>query len=91
MFEGFDGLAALLWAPIAGVALTLAAPGYRFASYVNAAASGLTLLAACSLFVAPYQTGPYFHVDDLNVVFLVLNTFVAFTFSAMPRAIRSKR
>jgi hydrogenase-4 component F len=81
MFSAFDGLAAILWLPIAGVVLVMAAPGYRFASFVNAAASGLTFLAAASLFYQPHVQGPYFHVDDLNVVFLVLNSFVAFTTS----------
>ena len=81
MLSGFDGIAAILLLPAAGALATAAAPGYRLASILNCIASGLTLLAAVSLFVNPYESGPYFHVDDLNVVFLVLNTFVAFTTS----------
>ena len=41
----------------------------------------LTFVAALSLFVRKPETGPYILVDDLNIVFIVLNTFVAFTTS----------
>ena len=46
------------------------------------AASFLTFLAALSLFVTDRpQPGQYLLVDDLNIVFIVLNTFVGFTTS----------
>ena len=46
------------------------------------AASLLTFLAALSLFVTERpEPGQYFFVDDLNIVFIVLNTFVGFTTS----------
>src|SRR4051794_6695252 len=49
---------------------------------LNIAASFLTLLAALSLFVTERPTpGQYLLVDDLNIVFIVLNTFVGFTTS----------
>jgi hydrogenase-4 component F len=45
------------------------------------AAAFLTLLAALSLFIWKPATGPYILVDDLNIVFVVLNSFVGFTTS----------
>ena len=44
-------------------------------------ASFLTLLAALSLFAWHSPPGTYFLIDDLNIVFIVLNTFVGFTTS----------
>jgi hydrogenase-4 component F len=41
----------------------------------------LTLLSSLSLFVERPAAGPYLIVDDLNIVFIVLTTFVAFTTS----------
>ena len=41
----------------------------------------VTLLAAISLFVRAPAPGPYILVDDLNIVFIVLNSFVGFTTS----------
>ena len=41
----------------------------------------LTFLAALSLFVERPAPGAYLLVDDLNIVFIVLNTFVGFTTS----------
>lgn len=46
------------------------------------AAGLLTLLAALSLFVTSRpDPGTYFFIDDLNIAFIVLNTFVGFTTS----------
>ena len=39
------------------------------------------MLAALSLFAGHGPPGTYFLVDDLNIVFIVLNTFVGFTTS----------
>jgi hydrogenase-4 component F len=41
----------------------------------------LTLLAALSLLVVRPQPGAYFLVDDLNIAFILLNSFVGFTTS----------
>ena len=41
----------------------------------------VTFLAAVSLLAGAPQPGAYILVDDLNVVFIVLNTFVGFTAS----------
>ena len=49
---------------------------------INVAASGLSLLAALFLLVDRPAPGQYLLVDDLNIVFILLNTFVGFTTSA---------
>ena len=57
-------------------------PGYRLTARLNVVASLATILSALSLFVVERpQPGPYVLVDDLNIVFIVLNTFVGFTTS----------
>lgn len=74
--------ALVLLIPVAAAAILAALPGYRTAARVNVAASFLTLLAALSLFVtARPEANNYLFVDDLNIVFIVLNTFVGFTAS----------
>ena len=77
----FDGVAAILILPAATAALLASLPGYRLSAAINVASSFATFVAAISfLFVKP-ASGDYFLVDDLNIVFIVLNTFVAFTSS----------
>ena len=44
-------------------------------------ASLLTLMAAVALFFGHPEPDNYFLVDDLNIVFIVLSTFVGFTTS----------
>lgn len=78
----FDAVAAVLLIPAGAAALLALLPGYRLTARLNVAASLLTLLAALSLFVTERPApGPYLLVDDLNIVFIVLNTFVGFTTS----------
>src|SRR5690348_5599040 len=68
--------------PLAAAALLALLPGYRLTARLNVAATFLTLLAALALLVAPHPApGAYLVVDDLNVVFIALNTFVGFTTS----------
>jgi hydrogenase-4 component F len=75
--------AAILLIPAAAAALLALLPGYRLSARINLAASFLTLLAACSLLVIERPAaGPYLLVDELNIVFIVLNTFVGFTAAA---------
>lgn len=78
----FEAVTAVLVIPVAAAAVLAALPGYRLTARLNVLASLLTLLAALSLLVTdrPAQ-GQYFFVDDLNIVFIVLNTFVGFTAS----------
>lgn len=78
--------------PVSGVEIILALPlatavllsfiaKYRLSARLNAGSAFLTLLAALSLFVRKPEPGPFLLVDDLNIVFIVLNTFVGFTTS----------
>ena len=78
----FDPVAAVLLIPVGAAALLAALPGYRLTARLNLVASLATLLSALSLFVIERpQPGPYVLIDDLNIVFIVLNTFVGFTTS----------
>ena len=78
----FEPVIAILVIPgIAAVLLALL-PGYKLTARLNVLATFLTFLAALSLLVARPAPGTYLFVDDLNVVFVVLGTFVGFTTSA---------
>ena len=77
----FDGVAAILIVPAATAALLALLPGYRLSAAINVASSLATFVAAISFLFAKPASGDYFLVDDLNIVFIVLNTFVAFTSS----------
>ena len=78
-----DAVAAVLLVPLAGAALLAILPGYRSTARLNVLFSLLTLLAALALVLGERPApGPYLLVDDLNIVFIVLNTFVGFTTSA---------
>ncbi len=80
--HSFDPVAAVLLIPISAAALLAILPGYRLTARLNVVASLATFLAALSLFVIERpQPGPYVLIDDLNIVFIVLNTFVGFTTS----------
>jgi hydrogenase-4 component F len=78
---GFDAVGAVLIIPLVAVLVLALLPGYRVTSLLNVLASLLTLLAAVSLFFARPEVGRLLFVDDLNVVFIVLNTLVGFTTS----------
>jgi hydrogenase-4 component F len=69
----------LVAVPAASAVLLALMPSYRVGALVNVAACGLTFALALLLFGAPRIAGPFLIVDDLNIVFVVLNTFVAFT------------
>jgi hydrogenase-4 component F len=76
-----DALTGVLLIPALSACLLAALPGYHLTSGLNVLASLLTLLAALSTFVVEPTSGSYLLVDDLNKVFIVLTTFVAFTTS----------
>jgi hydrogenase-4 component F len=68
--------------PLCAAAVLAFLPGYRLAARFNVGAAFLTLIASSSLlFVAHPAPNQYLLVDDLNVVFIVLNTLVGFTTS----------
>jgi hydrogenase-4 component F len=71
----------ILIIPAAAALLLVALPGYKWPARLNVLATFLTLLAALALLVARPEPGRYLFVDDLNIVFIVLGTFVGFTTS----------
>ncbi len=75
-------LAALLVIPAVSAMGLALLPGYRLTARLNVLATLLTFLSSLSLFVERPEAGNYLFVDDLNVVFIVLGTFVGFTTSA---------
>jgi hydrogenase-4 component F len=70
---------AVLAVPLVAAAALAVIPGYRLAARLNVLASLISLIFALLLLGARPEPGPYLMVDDLNVVFIVLNTFVGFT------------
>ena len=77
-----DPLSAVLIIPAGAAAVLALMPGYWVAARVNVLASLATWLAALSLLIDRPAIGGYLFVDDLNIVFVVLSTFVGFTTSA---------
>jgi hydrogenase-4 component F len=70
----------VLIVPAAASALLALLPGYRLGARLNVVASLLTFLAAAALLVLPRPApNDYLLVDDLNIVFIVLNCFVGLT------------
>ena len=78
----FDALVAVLAIPAAAAVVLVLLPGYWLSARLNVLASLATWLAALTLFVERPAPSPYLFVDDLNIVFVVLATFVGFTTSA---------
>jgi hydrogenase-4 component F len=66
---------------VLGAAVLALLPDDRTAARLNVLAAFLTFLSAAVLFVERPSPGRYLIVDDLNVVFIVLSTFVGFTTS----------
>jgi len=78
----FGATEAVLLIPLCAAAVLALLPGYRPAARLNVFAAFLTLLAALSLLFGEHPApGHYLIVDDLNVVFVALNTLVGFTTS----------
>ena len=78
----FESLEVVLVVPAVGAGLLALMPGYRASARLNVVISLLTCLAALSLLIGDRPPpGQYLMVDDLNIVFIVLNTFVGFTTS----------
>jgi len=78
---GAIALGLILAIPLAGAALLALIRDYRLSSRLNVALSLATFLCALSLFIDRPQPGVYLLVDDLNVVFIALNTLVGLTTS----------
>jgi len=78
----FEATTAILVIPAVSALVLALLPGYRLTARLNVLAAFLTFLCALSLLVERPAPGTYLFVDDLNVVFVVLGTFVGFTTSA---------
>ena len=77
-----DAVAFILLIPVIAGGMLAVLPGYRLTARLNVGASLLTFLIALTLLWAERPApGAYLLVDDLNIVFIVLNTFVGFTAS----------
>src|ERR1700741_919112 len=74
-------LGAILIIPAVSAALLAVLPDDRTTARLNALATFLTFVSALVLFVERQSAGRSLIVDDLNVVFIVLSAFVAFTTS----------
>jgi len=73
---------AILVIPLFSAATLALLPSYRMGARLNVLATLLGFLAAAGLlFSVRPAPGSYLLVDDLNIVFIVLNTFVGFTTS----------
>jgi hydrogenase-4 component F len=77
----FDVVWAVLGIPITAAAVLVILPGYWLSARLNVVAALMTFLAAVSLFFVRPAVGSYILIDDLNIVFVVLTTFVSFTTS----------
>jgi hydrogenase-4 component F len=77
----FNPVAAVLLIPALAAMLLAVLPGYRLTARINVIAALATFVVALSLFFGRPAPTPYFQVDDLNNVFIVLTTFVGFTTS----------
>jgi hydrogenase-4 component F len=78
---GTLAVGAILAVPALAAALLALLPEDRTAARLNMGAALLTLACALVLFGWRPPPGPFLIVDDLNVVFIVLSTFVGFTTS----------
>jgi hydrogenase-4 component F len=77
----FDAVDAVLLVPILSAGLLALLSDYQLAARINVGAAFLTLVAALSLFMSRPPSTATFMIDDLNIVFVALSTFVGFTTS----------
>jgi len=78
--------AIVLALPAASAALLAVLPSYRLSAALNVASAFATFAASLSLFFGAPAPNVYLLVDDLNVVFIALNTLVGFTASVFSAA-----
>ena len=72
---------AVLATPLLAASVLAAIGDYRRSARLNVLASGISLLFASLLFLGRPAVTPFLLADDLNVVFIALNTLVGFTTS----------
>jgi len=78
---GLEPVSLILAIPFISALVLVALPGYWLASRLNVLASLATFIAAVVLLFQRPPTTNFLLVDDLNIVFVVLGTFVGFTTS----------
>jgi len=78
---GLLAVKAILLIPAMSAVLLAFLPDDRATARLNALAALATLACAITLFAVRPEPGPFLIVDDVNVVFIVLSTFVGFTTS----------
>ncbi len=78
---GSVAIRAILLIPAVSAGLLAFLPDDRTTARLNVLATGLTLACGIALFFVRPEPGLFLIVDDVNVVFIVLNTFVGFTTS----------
>src|SRR5271157_3020677 len=81
MTAGTSAAILILALPAATAATLAILPSYRLSAALNVASAFVTFLASIALLAAAPPPNAYILVDDLNIVFIVLNTFVGFTAS----------
>jgi hydrogenase-4 component F len=72
---------AVLLVPAIAAAILALIPAYKLTARLNILASLATLVAALLLFYKRPAPGLFLIVDDVNIIFIVLSTFVGFTTS----------
>src|SRR5450631_1099352 len=78
----FDPTAVVLIVPAVAALVLASLPRYQQSVLVNVLATFITFASALMLLLDRPATGIYLFVDDLNIVFILLSTFVGFTTSA---------
>jgi hydrogenase-4 component F len=73
---------ALLAIPAVAACLLAFQTDYRRSAQINFIASGATFFYALVLVIKGKEAGTFLSVDDLNIVFITLSTFIGFTTSA---------
>ena len=76
-----DPVVLVLVIPAVAAAILALLPNYQVAARLNVLATMATFISALGLLVVPRTSEGLLLVDDLNIVFIILNTFVGFTTS----------
>jgi len=77
-----DPVTGVLIVPLVAAAILAGLSNYRLSAGLNMLASLISLAFAITLVFDRPEPRQYLLVDDLNIVFIVLNTFIGFTTSA---------
>ena len=74
-------VALVIGIPFVSAAALILVPGYRVSAMGNMVAMFATFLAGVSLLFIDRGASSYFIVDEMNILFIILNTLVGFTTS----------